>query len=191
MKLLRQKRPNSAASSSLVPQDTLFSPWFKAPRSSNASNWYPQGRAEWLLRNFYQRASRGSSQVKLLFSSLYLLHFSIKQISAQRPQTFSLSETFTERTLERSAKDLDPAFREPRSSWASEICWVPWLGSTLGLQLPLGIERTVPIGANPRRSGAETLKLTLLSPLEFWMCSSFPVTLSPQIPRFIATEGPL
>lgn len=68
----RQKKPASGISSPLVAQDILFSPWFKAPRSSDASNCYPQGRAKWLLWNFYQRASRGSSQVKLPRSTSFL-----------------------------------------------------------------------------------------------------------------------
>lgn len=101
---------------------------------------------------------------------------------------------FSTRKLEKSgafSKRLlsSPALREPRGSWILEIAWVPCQGSTLGLQLQLGIKRVVPIGSDPRRPGAEALKLTLLWPFEFWICSSFLIILSPKISRVIVTKG--
>lgn len=59
-----------------------------------------------ILLNFYQRTSRGSSRVKLLFSGPQFLYSSIKPISAQRLWTFSLPENW--KNLEPSAKDFYP-----------------------------------------------------------------------------------
>lgn len=168
----RQKKPVFGVSCPLMTQDILFSPWFKAPRSWDASICYPQARAEWLLWNFYQRASRGSSSVKLLWSTfpsfLYKINlcpeardfFSTRNLLL-RENWSPHQKTWTQSCFQRTQGFLyfrDRLSPMPRfSSWATVASW----------------NRKFLLGLDPEDVGLRLLKLTLLWPVEFWVCASF------------------